>query len=106
MLAHANIGDHLQATVANVLGDERQYFDQAIVASDLSAAAVDTVRALIRDEWKNLFGRLVPAIETLIAADAADPQRTTDQRLRIGIYGFDARIPSAPAEPPAKETPE
>lgn len=87
----ANIGDHLQATVANVLGNERQYFDQAIVANELSEQTVEAVRALVRREWKGLFERIVPAIERLIAEDAADPERTLDHRLRIGLYGFDAR---------------
>ena len=30
-----NVGDHLAATVANVLGDERQHFEQGLFAADL-----------------------------------------------------------------------
>jgi len=101
----ANVGDHLQAAVANVLGRQPSHFEQAISADGLSAESLDTVRPLLREHWRRLTEELVPLIEKLIEADAArvDPHDT--HRVRLGLYGFDTPSDARPEEaPPAPRT--
>jgi Family of unknown function (DUF6502) len=91
----SNVGDHFRGTVANVLGDGRQHFDQALFADEMSDESITAVRKLITEQWRELYGRLWPQIERLFADDAAHPQRVLNQRLRIGIYSFNEPV-SAP----------
>ncbi len=96
-----NVGDHLRGAVENVLGDGRSHFEQAIFADGLSAASMARVRELITAQWKVLLDALVPALEALVAADAAR-QPVPDRRLRIGLYTYDdagAVDAAAPASP-------
>ena len=92
-----NAGDHLAGAVENVLGDGRRHFEQAVFADALSAQALTQVRALVATQWRALIDALVPALERLIEdGDAAG--RAREQRLRIGLYTYDAAaVPPAPA---------
>ena len=94
----ANVGDHLQAAVANVLGQQPAHFEQAIAADGLSAASLAQVRPLLREHWRRLTEDLVPLLERLIEADAAQPGQPATHRVRLGLYGFDgpsAAVPEA-----------
>lgn len=91
-----NVGDHLQAAVANVLGTSGEHFEQAVYADELSQESVAALRPLIAAQWAELFQRLVPELERHLAADRA-AARTQDQRVRIGFYSF--------AEPMAQTSP-
>jgi len=108
----ANVGDHLQAAVDNVLGHQPTHFEQAIAADGLSAASLDAVRPLLREHWRHLTDALVPLLERLLEADAARPGGQATRRLRLGLYGFDAASDAVPVEPkpvtrsrPRKTTP-
>ena len=92
----ANVGDHLQAAVANVLGQEPAHFEQAIAADGLSAASLAQVRPLLREHWRRLTEDLVPLLERLIAADAARPGQQAEHRVRLGLYGFDSPSVAVP----------
>ena len=94
----ANVGDHLQAAVANVLGQEPAHFEQAIAADGLSAASLALVRPLLREHWRRLTDEVVPLLERLIESDAARPGDEALHRVRLGLYGFDAASPAAPEE--------
>jgi Family of unknown function (DUF6502) len=96
----ANVGDHLQAAVANVLGHQPTHFEQAIAADGLSAASVAQVRPLLREHWLRMTEELVPLLEKLIEADAAQPGGGTTHRMRLGLYGFDAGSASPTTEIP------
>ena len=61
----ANVGDHLQAAVANVLGHQPTHFEQAIAADGLSAASLAQVRPLLREHWRRMTDELVPLLETV-----------------------------------------
>jgi len=91
-----NVGDHLAASVANVIGTGRSHFEQAIYADGLSDAAMDEVRKLVTAQWKALLAALVPPLEKLIAADAGLPAAQR-RRVRIGLYGYDDLTPEARA---------
>lgn len=87
----ANVGDHLQAAVANLLGGRPEFFEQAIAAQGLTAESVAQVRPLLASHWRRMTGELVPLLERLIEEDArrAGPDNPNTHRLRLGLYGFD-----------------
>ena len=98
----ANVGDHLQAAVDNVLGRKPTHFEQAIAADGLSAESLAQVRPLLIDHWRSLADAVVPLLETLIKADAAKPGQSNTHRLRMGLFGFDTTVATLPeAKPPA-----
>lgn len=105
-----NVGDHLSASVANVVGDGRRHFEQAIFADGLSESSMQAVRQLVTAQWKGLLEELVPPLEKLIEADADRPA-AEHRRVRIGLYGFDEPTAEAraaaladTAPPPAAPT--
>jgi hypothetical protein len=92
-----NVGDHLGAAVANVLGDGRQHFEQAVFADELSAQSVESMRESIAAQWRAIQATLVPQLEKLIDADR-NAGRLQDQRLRVGLFSYSERM-SQPANP-------
>jgi hypothetical protein len=94
-----NVGDHLGAAVANVLGDGRQHFEQAVFADELSVQSIDTVREAIEAQWRALCNSLVPQLKALIDADQA-AGRPQDQRMRVGLFSYSECMPQ-PATPSA-----
>lgn len=102
----ANVGDHLSAAVANMLGRKPEFFEQAIAAQGLSAESVAQVRPLLQAHWQRLTDELVPLLERLIEADAAhaDPDNPNTHRVRLGLYGFDdAQDTTSPSVAPRPE---
>jgi len=93
-----NVGDHLAAGVANVLGDERRHFEQAVFADELSDASVAAAKKLVNAQWRALMAALVPELEELVQADRAATERNAthraNRRLRIGLYSFDETMKS------------
>jgi hypothetical protein len=82
-----NVGDHLNAAIANVLHDGNSHLEQAVIADELSAESIEALRPLIMAQWNALREDMVPAITTLIEADKR-AGRAQDQRVRIGLYTF------------------
>lgn len=95
----ANVGDHLSAAVANVLGDGARHFEQAIFADELSAQSLEAARASITAQWRALAAALVPQLEAAISADRA-AGRAQDQRLRIGLFSYSEPMPEASGTTP------
>jgi hypothetical protein len=101
-----NVGSHLAGAVANVLGDGKQHFDQAIVATGLSDEALLSVRKLIAAQWRQTFDALVPALERLIAMDRDDTAGSVPrQRLLIGLYSYHHRDDLGSASGDGPDTP-
>jgi hypothetical protein len=94
-----NVGDHLHAAVANVLGQGNEHFEQALYADELSAQSMEVARRIISDQWRNLMTDVVPQLEALMKADAS-AGRPQDQALRLGLYSWTQPMP------PTRETPE
>lgn len=92
----ANVGDHLSAAVANVLGDGRQHFEQALFADGLSEQSLQSLRPLIAEQWRALADLLVPRLEKLIEADVKTGP-PNEQRMRVGLFCYQA--PVAPVTP-------
>ncbi len=100
-----NVGDHLSAAVANVLGNGQEHLEQAVFGDELSAQSIERIRGLISAQWREITAAMVPAIESLIEQDRA-AGRLQDRRLRIGLYTFtDSMDGTAPATPVGPLTP-
>jgi hypothetical protein len=98
----ANVGDHLEAAVSNVLGTGSEHFEQAIFADELSVESIRAFRETITRQWQALRSATVPALETLIEVDRA-VGRAQDQRLRVGLFSFTEPMPApvpVSSEPP------
>jgi hypothetical protein len=91
-LLGANVGDHLQAAVDNVLGQGTEHFEQALFADELSLASVQAARPLIARFWRDMMTRLGPQLHALMAADAA-AGRPCDQSIKVGLYTWTAPMP-------------
>ena len=83
-----NAGDHLAAAVANVLGDERKHFEQAVFADGLSDESVAAAKKLVLAQWRALSAVLVPELQDMVQRDQALPSASR-RRLRVGLYSFD-----------------
>jgi hypothetical protein len=102
----ANVGDHLSAAVANLLGREPAHFEQAIAAGGLTADSVAQVRPLLQSHWQRLTDELVPLLERLIEQDAtrAGLDKANSHRVRFGLYGFDDTAAAAPPQDSTRTT--
>jgi hypothetical protein len=98
-----NVGDHLQAAVANVLSDAPPHLEQAVFADGLSQDSLDAFRQLMRTQWNALRDAAVPALQQLIDADRA-AGRPQDQRVRVGLYTYTGGMPE-PLEDAAANAP-
>ncbi len=95
----ANVGDHLSAAVSNVLADVERpaHFEQAMFASGLSEQSLVALRSAITAQWRRLTAELVPQLEQMIAADAAaGAAAAADQRIRIGLFTYQAPADATP----------
>jgi hypothetical protein len=92
-----NVGDHLRAAVANVLAETPPHVEQAVFADELSAESMAAFRDIAKAQWQTLLAATVPALQSLIDADAA-AARVRDRRVRIGLYTWnDVMVEAAPA---------
>ena len=82
-----NVGDHLNAAIANVLQDGNSHLEQAVFADELSTDSLKVFLPVVMTYWNTLHEKLVPALTSLIDADKR-AGRTQDQRVRIGLYTF------------------
>ncbi len=82
-----NVGDHLSAAVANVLGDGHKHLEQAIYADELSEESMAQVRKIMTAQWQGMLTTVAPRLEELIEADRL-AGRKPDQRLRIGMFSY------------------
>lgn len=83
-----NVGDHLDAAVANVMHDGGRHLEQAVFADELSTESIKALRPLLTSQWKALRDAMVPTIIDLIESDRL-AGRIQDQRMRIGLYTFE-----------------
>lgn len=93
----ANVGDHLSAAVANVLGAAPRHLEQALFADGLSPDSLDRLRPLFSEQWQSLVRTIAPTVQHLIDEDQTSGRPQT-QRLRLGLYTYADRMPGIPAE--------
>jgi len=93
----SNVGDHLRASVANVLADAPPHVEQAVFADRLSEASMVAFRELAKAQWHALLEAAVPRLQALVEADrTADRPRT--RRVRLGLYAYHDETAAAPNE--------
>jgi hypothetical protein len=95
-----NVGDHLRATVANLLADEPPHVEQAVFADELSDASMTAFREIARAQWQALLAAAVPALQALVDADAARGA-VARRRVRLGLYAYHDEMTEAAAAAPA-----
>jgi len=94
----SNVGDHLRASVANVLAETPPHLEQAVFADELSAESIAAFRDIAKTQWQALLAATVPKLQALVDADAA-ADRTRDRRVRIGLYTYHDAMSDPPAAP-------
>lgn len=100
----ANLGDHFNAAVDNVLAVGAEHFEQALYADGLSDASLAQLRRLVTQHWQAITQDLVPRIEKMIAADDAAGIGSTagpGNRTRVGLFSYQTAV--QPPVPPAKQ---
>jgi hypothetical protein len=96
-----NVGDHLRAATANVLGNGNEELEQAIFADELSVKSLAQARTLMMQQWRNMLNEMAPRLEELMAADLV-AGRVQDQCLRIGLFTWSqAMNPQQPLNLPS-----
>ena len=106
----ANLGDHFNAAVDNVLAVGAEHFEQALYADGLSDASLAQLRRLVTQHWQAITQDLVPRIEQMIADDDAAGIGSTagpGNRTRVGLFSYQtaAQPPAPPARPDAEDAP-
>jgi len=99
-----NVGDHLQAAVANVMGHTPRHLEQALFASELSLDSLERLRPTVSAQWQAVMRELAPVIQQMIDEDEAK-NRPRNQRLRIGMYAYNGLMPVVAEPPSAKRVP-
>lgn len=92
-LLAANVGDHLAAAVANVLGAQPPHLEQAVFGDGLRADAVPALRERAREQWRAFLGSLVPAMQAAVDDDPVAPGEAPRRRMRVGFYTYDEAMP-------------
>jgi len=94
----SNVGDHLRASVANVLAEAPPHVEQAVFADELSAESIAAFRDIAKTQWQALLAATVPKLQALVDADAAS-DRPRDRRVRIGLYTYHDVMSDPPTAP-------
>lgn len=103
-----NVGDHLQASVENVLLGGSKHFEQALLADELSQESLEAAKSMITAQWRELLTQLGPQLQALMEQDKA-LGREKNQQLRIGLYSYMSAMrltQSGPQGPASKESHE
>jgi len=101
----SNVSDHLRAGVDNVLGATPPHVEQAVFADELSDESMAAFRDLARVQWQTLLAAAVPALQSLVDADAA-AGRPRKRRVRLGLYAFNDAMKGDDSQPaPAAPAP-
>ena len=82
-----NVGDHLQASVDNVIHGGAKHFEQALLADELSKESLESAKSLITAQWRDLLTQLGPQLQALMDQDKASGRAQTEQ-IRIGLYSY------------------
>lgn len=82
-----NVGDHLKASVENVLQGGDQHFEQALLADELSQVSLEAAKSMITAQWRNLLTQLGPRLQALMDQDK-EHGRPQNKQLRIGLFSY------------------
>jgi hypothetical protein len=99
-----NVGDHLDAAVANLRGDGGRFLEQAMFSDGLSAESAAAFNRATRRVWELASAELMPELQRLFDADRSRGA-AGDHRVRLGVYGYVAPDPAAASAPQAPRPP-
>lgn len=99
----ANVGDHLQASVDNVLHGGARHFEQSLLADELSKESLEAAKSMITDQWRDLLTKLGPQLQALMDQDKAIGREQT-QKLRIGLYSYMSEMQAVQLGPQGSAT--
>lgn len=95
-----NVGDHLRASVANLLAEAPPHVEQAVFADGLSDESMASFQEIARTQWQALLRAAVPALQALVDADR-EAGRDRRRRVRIGLYSYQEPTRDRAAQGPA-----
>ena len=82
-----NLEDHANAAVLNVLEPEPRFLERSVFSDEMSLESAEALSLVAREQWKRVhdevFDRAVRAEK-----DDATKGRTTDTRIRVGMYFY------------------
>ena len=84
-----NTRDHLEASIANVLGADPRFLEYSLVADELRPDSVQHLQELARKYWRTMYRRMVVATTERVEADK--PRGFADapeMRMRLGVFFF------------------
>ena len=85
-----NVGDHLDAAVANLRAGGDAHLEQAVFSDGLSPASADRFNRATRLAWDRVVEDLMPLLQRLYDEDRARADEAT-HRVRLGVYGYTER---------------
>jgi Family of unknown function (DUF6502) len=88
----ANVGDHLAASLQNVVGITAPMLEQSIFADKLSSESTNKLSALAREIWARAHEDIFNVAKPLCDADSANDN--AKHRFRIGMYFYQAPPPA------------
>ena len=89
----ANLADHLQAAVSNLL-EGPSFLEQSVFAEGITRASAEELGALARQLWARHRQELIAAATRLYETDRGRPD--ADQRMRLGAYFWSGDWTAAP----------
>jgi len=87
-----NVGDHLDAAVANLAADGERFLEQAMFSDGLTAASAETFNRATRRAWFAIQADLMPLLQRLYDTDRGQGA-PADHRVRVGVYSYTERVP-------------
>ncbi|MEM6406808.1 MAG: DUF6502 family protein [Pseudomonadota bacterium] len=82
----ANLGDHMNAAVENLISDDPAHLERAVFYNNLTAEAVTQIEARARELGLSALGELNELANVHQERDQASPKAT--QRFRFGLFFY------------------
>lgn len=82
-----NVGDHIDAAVANLRAGGDRHLEQAVYSDGLSADSAERFNLATRRAWDRIQADLMPVLTRLYDEDRARGTAAT-HRVRLGVYGY------------------
>jgi hypothetical protein len=94
-LMRANLSDHLQSVVSNLLENEKR-LEQSVFAEGITVESVAKLSTLARDIWADMQREMIDQASLLYEKDKDHPE--AHYRVRFGVYFWDADQSSTESE--------
>ena len=82
-----NLEDHANAAVCNVLESNAPFLERSLFADEMSRESAEAIALMAREQWKRVHDEVFDRALRAVDDDAAEA-RTTDTRIRVGMYFY------------------